>query len=856
MRLRVAAVSLALGAWSAAAPAAAEPRFDVIEPLDGGSLIEALATSPDGCLVAGRSGDDGAFSWRNGVSTPLIDLMHQNPQVVDAISGLETMVGVDAGGQAFLWNLYPNQPPFLSLPEVGYLHPTAGYDVEFGADPEWGLGVVGVAGDEGGLESHPYYWNLHRGARILPGGEGEARVLSNDGAVAGGFLGNQAALWRVKTDGPPQLLGALPGDEVGQVRGLSGNGAVAVGSSRSGGTERAFIWSAANGMLELASGTHVANGVTADGTRVVGEADLPGSDGQTAFLWDAKRGARPLAQALRDEYGIDVGEFRLLEATAISPDGKTIVGRGVDASNAVRGWRARLREEPCPTPTTAVDLFASYDMDPEFDDAQGLAVDTQGRAFVGFARTGNVARVDSASPGSPPAELLAFPGGSPSVLGLGPDDSVYLGVYAPKQVLRIRSGGAVEVALDLSNWPPLDIPADHDVGTMPADVAVASDGTLFVAAQARVLRVDPDGSVHELIDVPTAQALTQPSYFGRLSRVALGSDGRLFVATQGNAVVFTLDAQTGAVLAPPVKLAGYLWNTAPDPTGGFWAYGEGLTHVDGEGHVQPLYARNRIPDGYGGVLERIYTLAGDAQGNAYYVGDGYGGLGGNVVRLSPGGAATPVVTHETLLDGESLGGLIPRALQIAGGALYAVEDTWDFDVEICDYEFLTLCDVYNPHPPHLLRVALPADSACSNGLDDDGDGAADFPADKGCLSAQDEGERSFDFPCDNGIDDDHDGTADFPADPGCVSLVAAQEATECDDGLDNDGDGNVDWDGGAVAAPPDAECSGDPRAVIEHPWYCGLGFEVAIVVLPLTQAARKWRQRQRAASTSQPGLDL
>jgi hypothetical protein len=36
--------------------------------------------------------------------------------------------------------------------------------------------------------------------------------------------------------------------------------------------------------------------------------------------------------------------------------------------------------------------------------------------------------------------------------------------------------------------------------------------------------------------------------------------------------------------------------------------------------------------------------------------------------------------------------------------------------------------------------------------------------------------------------------------------------------------------------------------VIEHPWYCGLGFEVALVVLPLTQAVRRWRRRRASAA--------
>lgn len=45
--------------------------------------------------------------------------------------------------------------------------------------------------------------------------------------------------------------------------------------------------------------------------------------------------------------------------------------------------------------------------------------------------------------------------------------------------------------------------------------------------------------------------------------------------------------------------------------------------------------------------------------------------------------------------------------------------------------------------------------------------------------------------CANGLDDDGDGAAD-QADPGCANAGADDEAPECNDGLDNDGDGAAD----------------------------------------------------------------
>ncbi len=72
--------------------------------------------------------------------------------------------------------------------------------------------------------------------------------------------------------------------------------------------------------------------------------------------------------------------------------------------------------------------------------------------------------------------------------------------------------------------------------------------------------------------------------------------------------------------------------------------------------------------------------------------------------------------------------------------------------------------------------------ACSNGLDDDGDGdGIDYPADPGCSSPADDDE-SDDCPdgpgcpqCSNDLDDDGDGTTDYPGDSECVAASGTRE---------------------------------------------------------------------------------
>jgi len=91
-------------------------------------------------------------------------------------------------------------------------------------------------------------------------------------------------------------------------------------------------------------------------------------------------------------------------------------------------------------------------------------------------------------------------------------------------------------------------------------------------------------------------------------------------------------------------------------------------------------------------------------------------------------------------------------------------------------------------------------------------------------------------PCDDGLDNDGDGLTDFPADPGCKDATGLREEPQCDDGLDNDGDGRVDWDGGGIATA-DPQCAAGWGTTEEGrrapPPGCGVGPELSLIVLAL-----------------------
>jgi len=114
---------------------------------------------------------------------------------------------------------------------------------------------------------------------------------------------------------------------------------------------------------------------------------------------------------------------------------------------------------------------------------------------------------------------------------------------------------------------------------------------------------------------------------------------------------------------------------------------------------------------------------------------------------------------------------------------------------------------------------------CSDGLDNDDDGAIDFPDDPGCASANDVSEKAAvalaggQLACDDGLDNDGDGLVDM-ADPGCLAPILGPENPPCNDNQDNDGDNLIDM--------ADPGCSSWPYT--EKGIQCGYGAEL---VLPL-----------------------
>ncbi|MFO0945293.1 MAG: PEP-CTERM sorting domain-containing protein [Planctomycetota bacterium] len=188
--------------------------------------------------------------------------------------------------------------------------------------------VVGIGTSSSGQQA--FRWTAGGGMiglGDLPGGgfSSFARDVSADGKVVVGYsessLGTEAFRWTA--GGGMVGLGYLPGStNYSAATDASADGAVVVGYSGSEG----FRWTAENGMVGL--GDFSASGISANGRYMAGTSST--NLGNEAFFWSENLGSVRLMDLLVDNGVTNLAGWTLREATAISEDGRTIVGWGVN----------------------------------------------------------------------------------------------------------------------------------------------------------------------------------------------------------------------------------------------------------------------------------------------------------------------------------------------------------------------------------------------------------------------------------------------------------------------------------------------------------------------------------------------
>lgn len=154
-------------------------------------------------------------------------------------------------------------------------------------------------------------------------------------------------------------LGLTPGDTSSDARSVSRDGKVVVGQVSGPTGAFASRWTAASGLVRLPQvpGAQISGAVatSGDGKVAVGFANLSGE--LATWLWSEADGTRLISEILAAQ-GVDLSGWYLEYVSAISADGKTILGSGNAPGVGRTGWLVTLPERLTNRPAGATSVRA------------------------------------------------------------------------------------------------------------------------------------------------------------------------------------------------------------------------------------------------------------------------------------------------------------------------------------------------------------------------------------------------------------------------------------------------------------------------------------------------------------------
>lgn len=247
------------------------------------------------------------------------------------------------GWQAFRWTAATGMVGIGELPGGG--------DSSFGAAISADGNTIAGGSNSGAFVPEGFRWTTSGGIQAigdLPGGffSSAAWGISADGNVlaCGGRSenGSEGFYWTPSTG--PVGIGDLPGGIFdSQAIAVSSDGSILAGRATSGNGTEAFRWTSSGGMVglgDLPGGNFESNvvGLSGDGSIAVGYGTT--TLGQEAAFWRADTGMVRISDYLIAMGATGLTGWTLQLANAISTDGTTIVGFGINPSGQREAWRA------------------------------------------------------------------------------------------------------------------------------------------------------------------------------------------------------------------------------------------------------------------------------------------------------------------------------------------------------------------------------------------------------------------------------------------------------------------------------------------------------------------------------------
>jgi probable HAF family extracellular repeat protein len=328
----------ALAAVTLAPPPMAAATFQGLGHLPGYDISVARGVNSDGSVVVGygRSSNFSeveAFRWTRAEGIQGLGFLPGfSNSYASGVSGDGSTIVGGSDSRAFRWTSAEGMQS-LGFQTVLFLDEAfvADSNIAISAD---GSTIVSARG------SNAFRWTSAGGLQTLRFPQGvtfaSANGINADGSVfVGGYNGPGNLAFRWTNDGGFQYLSLPPPAEFNpSAHAVSADGSVVVGFN---GTY-AFRWTAEGTQL-LGDPRYYsdARGVSGDGSIVVGNSEV------APFIWDATHGVRNIQQVLVGDYGLDLTGWTIQNVTAISADGRTIVGNGIHRRQS-EAWIATLTQ--------------------------------------------------------------------------------------------------------------------------------------------------------------------------------------------------------------------------------------------------------------------------------------------------------------------------------------------------------------------------------------------------------------------------------------------------------------------------------------------------------------------------------
>lgn len=315
-----------------------------------GTTARANAVSADGSTVVG----DG-FVWRSGSGLGALPFSRANGVSADG----SIIVGRN-GSRAVRWD----GSILRDLDTFGWGEFSTANGVS--GDGSVVVGNGAVSGDF--PETKGFRWTTSTGTEScgagITGGLYEgwgAMAATHDGSIVVGNQGYHSRAFRWTPAGGSVEL--FPDLTYSTANDLSSDGSIiaatiAADTPSDRRAARLVLGSTAQLLGELSGGDFSkASGISGDGSTIVG---ISGSSvGQRATLWAANSGPVSVGDLLTSAGVLGHSGWTLTEATAISTDGSTIVGQGINPSGFTESWMATI---PAPASVTAFAALGTLSM--------------------------------------------------------------------------------------------------------------------------------------------------------------------------------------------------------------------------------------------------------------------------------------------------------------------------------------------------------------------------------------------------------------------------------------------------------------------------------------------------------------